>query len=241
MKTSNPALNLDLVKKVVPVTSSQVMTIDGTVNKTAILLILLVASAGCVWSLGPAGMALAVVGAIGGLIVSLVTVFKKEWSGVTAPLYAVLEGLFIGGISAWFEAQFPGLVMQAVSLTFGVLFAMLMAYKFGIIRVTDQFKSGVIAATMGLFFVYLLGFILQLVGFPLAFINGGGFIGILFSVFVVGLAALNLVLDFDFIQSGAKERFPQYMEWYFSFALMVTLVWLYIELLRLLSKLRSRD
>lgn len=247
MRTSNPTLNLDIFRQVTEndLPKSRTMTIDGTVNRTIILLILLVLSAAAVWGLASsnpgAAMGLGVVGAIGGLIVSLVTFFKKELSHITAPIYSVLEGLFIGSISAFFEARYPGIVMQAVSLTFGTLFGLLFAYKSGWIRATEKFKTGVISATLGLGVVYLVAMVLSLFGIKLSFIFGSGLFGILFSVFVVGLAALNLVLDFDLIETGARENVPKYMEWYSGFTLMVTLVWLYIEILRLLVKLKDRD
>jgi uncharacterized YccA/Bax inhibitor family protein len=158
----------------------------------------------------------------------------------TAPIYALLEGLFLGGISAIFEAQYPGIVIQAVSLTFGTLFCLLLAYRSGIIKVTENFKLGVAAATGGIALIYLATLVLGLFGVRMPFIHESGLIGIGFSLFVVVIAALNLVLDFDFIESGAKSGAPKYMEWYAAFGLMVTLIWLYIEILRLLAKLRSR-
>jgi uncharacterized YccA/Bax inhibitor family protein len=218
------------------------MTVEGTINRTVILLALLLVSAGFVWSMAnTAAMGLSVVGAVAGFILALVIMFKKEWAYICAPIYAVCEGLFIGGISAFFELRYPGVVMQATSLTFGTLFALVIAYRSGYIKVTEKFKAGVFAATMGIALVYLLSFVLGMFGMPLAFINGSGAMGILFSLFVVGLAALNLVLDFDFITTATQQGAPRYMEWYAAFGLMVTLVWLYIELLRLLVKLRGRD
>jgi uncharacterized YccA/Bax inhibitor family protein len=167
-------------------------------------------------------------------------VFKKNWAIVTAPLYAVLEGLVLGGLSATFEARFPGIVIQAVGLTFGTLFALLLAYKSGVIKATENFKLGVVAATGGIALVYLAGFVLGFFGVSIPYIHGSGTIGILFSLVVVVIAALNLVLDFDFIESGAASGAPKYMEWYAAFGLLVTLIWLYLEILRLLAKLRSR-
>jgi len=182
------------------------------------------------------------VGGIGGLIVALVTVFKKTWAPVTAPLYAALEGLFVGAISAMFEARFPGIVMQAVMLTMGVLAALLMAYKSGLIKATENFKLGVVAATGGIALLYLVNIGMRLFGFDgMGFIHEASTFGILFSVFVVIIAALNLVMDFDFIESGVDAGAPKYMEWYAGFGLVVTLVWLYLEILRLLAKLQSRD
>ncbi|MBF0473054.1 MAG: Bax inhibitor-1/YccA family protein [Nitrospirae bacterium] len=180
-------------------------------------------------------------GAIGGFIVALVTMFKKEWSMFTAPVYAILEGLFIGGISATFEAKFSGIVFQAVTLTFGTLFCLLIAYKTRLITVSEKFKLGVVAATGAIGIFYLLSMVLGMFGVNMPFINGSGGFSIAISLFIVVIAALNLVLDFDFIETAAEQGAPQYMEWYGAFGLMVTLVWLYIEILRLLSKLQSRD
>jgi len=221
------------------------MTIDGTVNRTMILLCIVLAMASVVWSNvlgGTAGYAVfAGLGAIAGFVVALVTVFKKEWSPITAPLYAVFEGLFLGGISVVVEQAFPGIVLQAVGLTFGTLFALLVAYKSGLIQATENFRLGVVAATGGIALLYLVSFVLGFFNIRLPFIHDGGMYGIIFSGIVVVVAALNLVLDFDFIEKGAESGAPAYMEWYGAFGLLVTLVWLYLEILRLLMKLRSRD
>jgi uncharacterized YccA/Bax inhibitor family protein len=223
------------------------MTIQGTVNKTGIMLLLLIIPAMYVWNqfFATGGNPASVIpftigGAIGGLIVAMVTIFKQTWAPVTAPLYAILEGAFLGGISAIFEAQYPGIVLQAVLLTFGTAFGLLMAYRSGLIQATENFKLGVAAATGGIFLVYLATFILGFFNINIPYIHGSGTIGIAFSVFVVIIAALNLVLDFDFIESGAERGAPKYMEWFAAFGLMVTLIWLYIEILRLLAKLASR-
>ena len=253
MRSGNPALNentfLDVGSgQVVSRDPGQVMTLNGTVNKTGLLLLMCVATAAYTWNMytGPESMGLLMpyllVGGIGGFIVALVTVFKKEWSPITAPLYALLEGLFLGGISVFFEAQFPGIVMQAVMLTLGVLASLLLAYKSGLIRATENFKLGVVAATGGIALLYLINLGLRLFGFEgFGFIHESSAMGIAFSVFVVIIAALNLVLDFDFIESGAEAGAPKYMEWYGAFGLVVTLIWLYLEILRLLAKLQSRD
>jgi len=169
-----------------------------------------------------------------------VTVFKKEWSPVTAPMYALVEGFFLGAISAVFEARFPGIVFQAVLLTFGTLFALLVAYRSGLIKVTENFKLGVVAATGGIALLYLASFVLGFFNINVPVIHEASGWGIAFSLFVVVVAALNLVLDFDFIENGAAARAPKYMEWYGAFGLMVTLVWLYVEFLRLLSKIQQR-
>ncbi|HIG26975.1 MAG TPA: Bax inhibitor-1/YccA family protein [Verrucomicrobiales bacterium] len=221
------------------------MTIQGTVNKTAILLTCLLISAGWVWNeyySGATNIAPWMYGGMfGGLIIGMVTLFKKEWAGVTAPIYAFCEGLFLGGISAKLEAVFPGIVIQAVGLTFGTLFGLLMAYKSGLIKATENFKLGVVAATGGIMLLYFVSIVLSFFGIGIPFIHSSGTFGILFSLFVVVVAALNLVLDFDFIEQGAEQGAPKFMEWYAAFGLLVTLVWLYLEILRLLSKLRSRN
>jgi uncharacterized YccA/Bax inhibitor family protein len=180
-------------------------------------------------------------GLIGGVIVALVTIFKKEWSPVTAPIYALLEGLVLGGISAVFEKSYPGVAIQAVGLTCGTLFVMLLAYKSGIVRATQGFKIGVIAATGGIAVFYLIEMVLgYFFHIQVPVINSSGPWGIAFSLFVVIVAALNLVLDFDLIEAGVNNGAAKYMEWYGAFALMVTLIWLYLEILRLLAKARRR-
>jgi uncharacterized YccA/Bax inhibitor family protein len=170
----------------------------------------------------------------------MVTIFKKEWSPVTAPIYALLEGLALGGISAAFDLRYPGIGIQAVSLTFGTLFALLLVYSSGIIKVTQKFRIGVVAATGGIALFYLLEWAMSFFGFRFVAINGSGIIGIGFSLLVVGIAALNLVLNFDFIERGVQCGAPKYMEWYGAFGIMVTLVWLYLEILNLLAKMRRR-
>jgi uncharacterized YccA/Bax inhibitor family protein len=245
MKTSNPALNINSFR-VEQAISAEPMTLTGTVNKTGILLVCVVATAAWSWSRffnAPASgtvWPLVAIGGIGGFIVAMVTVFKKEWSPITAPIYALLEGLALGGISAVFELRYPGIAMKAVGLTFGTLFVLLMAYHSGLIPVTEKFKLGVVAATGGIAVFYLVQFVLGFFGIRFAAINGSGFLGIGFSVVVVIVAALNLVLDFDFIEGGVNAGAPKYMEWYGAFGLIVTLVWLYLEILRLLAKLSDR-
>jgi uncharacterized YccA/Bax inhibitor family protein len=246
MKSSNPVLgNNTFTKLDYSATSSSAMTIQGTVNKSFLLVALVVLGASYTWKQmadgNPAMMAFVIAGAIGGFITAIITVFKKTWSPYTAPLYAILEGLFLGGISAMFNAQFPGIVIQAVALTFGTLFALLFAYKSGLIKVTENFRFGVIAATGGIAIAYFISFILGMFGVNIGFMHSNGPVGIIISLVIVVVAALNLVLDFDFIESGAKQGAPKYMEWYASFGLMVTLVWLYLEMLRLLSKISSRN
>lgn len=242
MRSGNPVLTDDTFRSVPR--SGEPMTLGGTVNRTAIMLALVLITAAWTWnqfyvSQNPAAVAPYMwIGLIGGLILALVTVFKKTWAPITAPIYALLEGLALGGISAVFEARFPGIVLQAVGLTFGTLAALLVAYRTGLIKVTDNFRLGVVAATGGIFVVYLVDMVLRLFGVNIPFIHEGGMIGIGFSIFVVIIAALNLVLDFDFIESGVSARAPKYMEWFGAFALMVTLIWLYLEILRLLAKTR---
>ncbi|MEI2455973.1 Bax inhibitor-1/YccA family protein [Lysobacter firmicutimachus] len=252
MRSGNPALKestfLDLGSGAVVRGSDQAMTLNGTVNKTGILLLLTVLTASFAWSQiqitpqGAVGAAPYLLGgAIGGLILALITSFKHAWAPVTAPLYALVEGFFLGAISSMFEARFPGIVIQAVMLTFGTLFALLFAYRSGLIKATENFKLGVAAATGGIFLIYLVSMVLRLFNINIPYIHESGIVGIGFSLFVVVVAALNLVLDFDFIETGVERGAPKHMEWYAAFGLMVTLVWLYVEFLRLLSKLQSRN
>jgi uncharacterized YccA/Bax inhibitor family protein len=256
MKTSNPALSGDTFRGQYGsqyggmgslVDAANRMTLAGTVNKTALLLLCAIATAAWTWHLFmlerdmAAVMPLMVVGMIGGFIFALVTTFKKQWAPVTAPIYALLEGLVLGGLSAIMDLRYPGIGIQAVSLTFGTLFVLLLAYRSGLIRVTQKFRLGVIAATGGIMVFYLAQMLLGFFGVQFFSINGSGLIGIGFSLIVVAVAALNLVLDFDFIEQGVQAGAPKFMEWYGAFGIMVTLVWLYIEILRLLSKLQRRN
>ena len=244
MRTSNPALNEKAFKG--QVAFGEAMTLQGTVNKTGLLLLFVVATAAWTWGLSHSQAPEAAIpwmmgGILGGFIVALVTVFKPSWAPLTAPLYALLEGLALGGISAMFEKSYPGVAMQAIGLTFGTLFVMLLAYKTGIVRATQGFKIGVIAATGGIAVFYLVEMVLGgLFHINVPAINGSGPWGIAFSLFVVIIAALNLVLDFDLIETGVQMGAPKYMEWYGAFGLMVTLIWLYLEILRLLAKARRR-
>lgn len=242
MRTSNPALSANTFRSVAQTTDAK-MTIQGTVNKTAFFLILTMLSASAVWIKFSASPAAAMPwmfgGAIAGLILSLITCFKKHWAAVTGTLYALAEGLFVGGISAYYNAQFNGIVLQAGMLTFGTLFSLLFAYRTGFIKVTENFKLGVVAATGGIFIMYLVSMIFSMFGYQ-SFLAGNSLLSIGISCVVVVIAALNLVLDFDFIETGAEVGAPKYMEWYAAFGLLVTLIWLYIEILRLLAKLTSR-
>ena len=243
MRTSNPALNEKAFKG--QVAFGEAMTLQGTVNKTGLLLLCVVATAAWTWGLSHSQAPQAAVpwmmgGLFGGFIVALVTIFKQSWAPITAPIYALLEGLALGGISAMFERSYPGVAMQAVGLTFGTLFVMLLAYKTGMIRATQGFKLGVIAATGGIAVFYLVEMVLSFFHVNVPAVNGSGALGIGFSLFVVIIAALNLVLDFGMIETGVQGGAPKYMEWYGAFGLMVTLIWLYLEILRLLGKVRRR-
>ena len=226
--------------------AGQAMTIQGTVNKTGLLLFFVVIAAAWTWGLShsptpEAAYPWMIGGALGGFVLALVTVFKNTWSPITAPIYALLEGLFLGGISAVFEKSYPGIAVQAVGLTFGVLFVLLIAYKTGLVRATRGFKLGVIAATGAVALVYALNMLMSLFGHSqMSFLYSSTPLGIGVSVVVVIIAALNLVLDFDMIETGSRMGAPKYMEWYGAFAMMVTLIWLYLEILRLLSKTRRR-
>ncbi len=239
MRSGNPALSAKTFKNAVS-TSDEKMTIEGTVNKTAMSLLLLMATASYTWSNPSPG--LMIFGMIGGFILAIVTIFKKTWAPSTVSGYALLKGLALGGISRFFEMQYPGIVSQAVFLTFGILAALLLAYKSGLIKPTENFKLGVVAATGGIAFMYLISFIMSIFGSGLSIMNTANtsLFSIGFSVFVVIIASLNLVLDFDFIEEGAEMGAPKYMEWYGAFGLLVTLIWLYLEILRLLAKLQSR-
>lgn len=243
MRTSNPALNENTFSSA-ELSSSRPMTLQGTVNKTGILLALLFAAAVFTWqktlanptSAGPwlAG------GAIVGLILAVITCFKPQWAAITGPLYALAEGLFVGALSALCELKVPGIAMQATLLTIGVLLALLAAYSMRLIRATENFKLGIVAATGGIMLVYLATMVLGMFGIQIPYIHSSGMVGIGFSIFVVIIAALNLVLDFDFIENGCTNGAPKYLEWYAAFGLLVTLVWLYVEILRLLMKLADR-
>jgi len=239
MKTSgNPTLNQKAFR--VPVMAGQeVMTERGTYIKTAVLLALCVWTASMTW--GPAGQAFIWPGVIGGFIFALITIFKKEWSMVTAPLYALCEGVALGAISYMYQAQYAGIVVNAVMLTFSVMVIMLAVYSFEIIKVTDRLRSCIVVATGAIMLVYLVGFVMSFFGTSIPMIHGSGMVGIGFSLVVVGIASFNLLLDFDFIERAASSgSSPKYMEWYGAFGLVVTLVWLYLEILRLLSKLNRR-
>lgn len=242
-QSNNPVLKPSIFDKA-PLVTGESMTVKGTIGKMAFLLAMVMAAAVFSWGRfmvdASSVMPLAIGGAIGGFVLALVIIFKKEWSGYLAPAYALAEGLFLGAISAVFEAKWNGIVMQAVGLTFGTFIAMLVLYRTGVIRATERFKSIVITATMGIAVFYLISFVLSFFNIQMPMIHSSGTIGIVFSVVVVGIAAMNLILDFDMIEQGAAQGAPKYFEWYASFGLLVTLVWLYLEILRLLSKLNRR-
>ncbi len=221
------------------------MTVAGTVNKAGILLLCVFATAAWTWNQflpnrDPSSVSgYIMVGALGGFVAALVTMFKKEWSPITAPIYALLEGLFLGALSAMFELRFPGVAMESVALTFGTCFCLLLAYRSGLIRASQKFTMGVVAATGGIALIYFVSMILGFFHVQVPGIYGSGPLGVVFSLVVVCVAALNLILDFAFIEQGERSGAPKYMEWYSAFGLMVTLIWLYLEMLRLLSKFRD--
>jgi uncharacterized YccA/Bax inhibitor family protein len=247
LRTSNPALSSNSFGGFVGVRpNDDTMTIQGTVNKTGILLALVIAGAVWPWRIffasgnPEAVMGWILFGGVGGFVAALATIFKRTWAPITAPVYAVCEGLFLGAISATFEARYHGIVFQAMALTFGTLLALLAAYKSKLIKATENFKLGVVAATGAIALVYMMSFVLQMFGVGMGFMHSSGWLGIGISLVVVVVAALNLVLDFDFVEQGAERGAPKYMEWYGAFGLLVTLVWLYLEILRLLTKLNQR-
>lgn len=243
MRSGNPALKDDVFRGIRAQGGEDAMTIQGTVNKTGISLFILMVAAMWTWARHTQGYpmgGLMLLGGLGGFVVALITIFKQDAAPYTTPVYAALEGLLLGGLSASYEARYPGIVMNAVGLTFGTLFALLAAYKSRLIAVTDNMRLGVAAATGGLMIVYLISMVMGFFGVRIPLIHESGPVGILFSLFVVGLASFNLVMDFDFIERGADSNAPKHMEWYGAFGLLVTLIWLYLEMLRLLAKLQSR-
>ncbi|CAN5857417.1 Bax inhibitor-1/YccA family protein [soil metagenome] len=243
MRASNPTLSENAFSSA-GLRSAQPMTLQGTVNKSAFFLMLAFFTAVMTWSKvheNPAGAMPWIFGsAIVGFIFAIITHFKKEWSAMTGSLYALAEGVFLGGISAMYEARFHGLVLQAVLLTFGVFLALLAVYTLRLVTVNDKFRTAIFAATGGIALVYLATIVLGFFNVQIPYIHGSGAIGIGFSLIVVGIAAMNLLLDFDMIERGVIQGAPKYMEWYAAFGLLVTLVWLYLEILRLLAKIAGR-
>ena len=238
LRSGNPVLTKKTFNNVS--SSSSQMTIEGTVNKTALSLFLLVGTGYLTFN--PINPAIIFTCGIGGFIVAIITVFKKQWAPITVPIYAILEGALLGGISFMYNSLYDGIVTNAIFLTVGILLSLLIAYRSGIIKPTENFKLGIFAATGGIAIVYLVNFIMGFFGSSMGImqIDNASPISIGFSVVVVIIAALNLVLDFDFIEEGAENGAPKYMEWYGAFGLLVTLIWLYLEILRLLAKLNSR-
>jgi uncharacterized YccA/Bax inhibitor family protein len=247
-KSGNPVLAEKKFEQTVNPSNNDVMTQSGTVNKFALMMILVLAAASFTWKAAAEGkdiMSWMLIGAIGGFVLVLIMAFKPQFSYILGPIYALLEGAFVGGISAYYNNAFaayaPNIVMQAVGLTFGVVIAMFLLYRFGVIKATQRFKSIVFASTAGIAIFYLLSFVLRMFGIDMPLIHESSTMGIIFSLVVVAIASLNLILDFDMIEQGAAMGAPKYMEWYGAVGLLVTIVWLYLEILRLLSKLSRRD
>lgn len=228
------------------VSSGQTMTIQGTVNRTGVLLLCVVVGAAWTWGLSHSpepenALPWTFGGAIGGFALALVTIFKKNWAPLTSPMYALLEGLFLGGVSSFFEARYPGIAMQAISLTFGIMAVMLVAYSFRILRATPKFVLGVVIATGGVCLTYLINAIM--IAFfhsQISVLSNGTPLAIGISILIVIIAALNLIIDFDMIEQAARVGAPKYMEWYGAFGLMISLIWLYLQVLRLLGNARRR-
>ena len=238
LRSGNPVLSSKTFSN--SILSDNQMTIEGTVNKTAISLLLLVGTG--YFTFDVVNPVLLVGCGIGGFVIAIITVFKKEWAPITVPIYASLEGAMLGGISYMYNSLYNGIVTNAILLTLGILVSLLIAYRSGYIKPTENFKLGIFAATGGIAIVYLINFIMGFFGsgFSIMNINNSSPLSIGFSVVVVIIASLNLVLDFDFIEEGAEKGAPKYMEWYGAFGLLVTLIWLYLEILRLLAKINSR-
>ena len=236
-RSGNPAFRKNVSHAAGSIPASEKMTLDGAVNKTGILLALCFSGAFVGWNVP----LLTIPCALLGFILGMVTIFRSpEKVASTAPFYALSQGVFLGGVTMYAESVYPGIAVQALGLTFGIMASLLFCYKSGIIKPTENFRLMIFSATAGIAILYLVSFIMSMFGSPIGFIHSNGLMGIGFSVFVVGIAALNLVLDFDFIEEGAEKGLPKFMEWYGAFSLMVTLVWLYLEILRLLMKIRSR-
>jgi uncharacterized YccA/Bax inhibitor family protein len=238
LRSGNPVLSNSTFNSADNTTKQ--MTIEGTVNKTAISLFLLVGTG--YLSFEAMSPIMLISCGVGGFIVALITIFKKKWAPITVPIYAILEGGLLGGISFMYSKMYDGIVLNAICLTIGILLSLLMAYRSGLIKPSENFKLGIAAATGGIAIVYLINFTMGFFGSGMGVmsINNSSMMSIGFSLVVIVIAALNLVLDFDFIEEGAEKGAPKYMEWYGAFGLLVTLIWLYLEILRLLSKLNSR-
>ena len=246
-KSGNPTLSEKAIQASISTNYAETMTLRGTLNKFGFMLLMLMGSAFFSWKeYAEGGNVTPYIwgGLIGGLIIAIVITFKKEWSPYLAPAYGLCEGLFLGAISAFYNEAFatkaPGIVMNAVGLTFGTAIALYFLYSFKIIKATEKFKSVIIMATAGIGIFYLIAMVIGFFGVHIAFLHEGSIMGIGFSLVVVAIAALNLILDFDMIEQATAAGAPKYMEWYCAFGLMVTIVWLYLEILRLLSKLGDR-
>ena len=244
-RTSNPILKEKNFRDAEFSTTGKTMTMNGTMNKALLMLLVLSVSASYVWHKVAAGdtnsiLPLMIFGIFGSLAIVLYTVFTRKVNAVTSISYSLFEGLMIGGFSALLNMRYPGIVMQAITITFGIAFSMFALYRFGFIQVTDKFRMGVMGATSGIFVVYMLSMLLGFFGIQIPFMHSSGMFGIGFNLFVIGIASMNLVLDFDFIDRAIRSNAPERMEWMGAFGLMVTLVWLYIEVLKLLSRLNRR-
>lgn len=237
-RSSNPALRDEIFYRSLLTGTEDLMTVQGTINKTLVLLCIVMVAAALVWNSYAIVFPIILPAMIGGLIVALVTIFRQQWSPYTAPLYALFEGIILGGISGYMDALYPGIVVQAVALTFGVFFLLLIVFSTRLIQVTEKFRLVVIAATGAIALLYIADIVLGFFGRPVGFIHENGIVGIGFSLVVIVIASLNLILDFDYIEKGVGHGAPRYLEWYGAFALLVTLVWLYLEILRLLGKMR---
>ena len=240
LRSGNPALHAESFRKHLTSVKEETMSINGTVHKTGLSLFLLMLSATYTWANPNLTSIVLIPALIFGLVLAFITIFKPVYGYITVPLYSIAQGLMLGGISWVFEAKYPGIVVQAVFLTFGTLASLLLAYLSGLIKATENFKLGVIAATGGIAVVYLMNMLMSFFGSGISIIHNNSLMGIAFSGFVVIIAALHLVLDFDFIEEGSEIGAPKYMEWYGAFGLMVTLIWLYLEILRLLAKMSNR-
>jgi uncharacterized YccA/Bax inhibitor family protein len=244
MESSNPVFNPKTLNKIGDLVreQDQAMTVSGTINKTGFLILLTIASSAFAWTIAetPMAKALSIGALILNVILCLVIVFKKTTAPTLAPAYALIEGFCLGFISFWMNARYPGIAVNGMILTFAVVTIMLSLYHFRIIRVTEKFMAIVMVATLAIGVTYLVDIALSFFSMPIGFIHQGSTAGIIFSLCVVGVAALNLILDFDMIEKSVAARAPKWMEWYAGFAVLITVIWLYIEILRLLSKMNSR-
>jgi uncharacterized YccA/Bax inhibitor family protein len=248
-KGGNPAINEKVFNNISVASGEEVMTINGAMKKFGLMLVMVLGAASFTWGIyfqqgAEAVMSWAIGASIGGFLVALIIIFKKAWAPYLALAYALLQGLFLGAISAVFEdafhVRYPGIILQAVLLTFGVGIGMFALYYFRILQATATFKKVVIGATMGIALFYLVAMVMNMFGAQMPYLHSNGAVGIGISLFIVVIAALNLILDFDLIEQGAAQGAPKYFEWYCAFGLMVTIIWLYLEILKLLSKLASR-